>query len=1742
MTLIRKLNEVSMKKLAVCLLFFQMVGTLQLAMGQNLSEYNWYFGNSTDVILFNKGNNEPLLDSVQAVPYGTGGGAVISDPVTGDLMFYTDGTNVYDREHEITPNGAGLSGDPTLNSSAVIVPFPFMLGEYFIFTNTGNAGGNEIQYSVANRNLNGNATDAGEPDKGDIDLSQKNVASGLTNVSDGMIVLEGAMPNQYWLVTNDRTTFEYQVLEINNRTLGAIQTFDLSTVSIPGFVAASFAYNTDSLILAVAPKDQNRNVVLLDFDPETGGLSLNSQVVNSGNADFSSEAIYDLEWSGNGTKLYVSRHGGTGQIADLYQLDLLDTLNNLNSVLPVQIFRSYGIQRAPDNAIYHLYQEVDGGPIEVGRINEPDSVINLVNYESLPFGDLDLDATQFPSFALPHFRPFTALGFDVLDSCAESTSKFFPNVQPTPQFYFWDFGDGNGSSSQSPLNTYEMAGSYTVTLNVFLNGWQESVERTITITANDLMIDLGNDTTICAGETLMLDAGMDGTTYAWNTGEFTQTIEVDTTGNYWVAVVSAATGCISYDAIQVTTYGDETQIANQWYFGEMAGIDFNDQPPSAITDDNLMDSPAAASSISDRNGELLFYTNGVTVWNKEHKIMVNGGDIGGDSTSVQGVIIIPLPDDPTIFYVFYTDPVWGDYSYDAKYAVVDIKRDSARGEVIVKDLSLFANSTERMTASDFGNGRTWLITHEYGNKAFRNFPITDLGIGQSVISIAGSEHRFSEERNGTGQMKISTASNFVGVALQDSVNNYVELFDFTDSTGMLTDFVQIDIEEPFPSLVYGVDFSSSEEKLYISTNGNGSKLLQYDLDSINAPTAEVDIMATKFELGTSSEMFGALQTGPDNVMYMAIDGATSIGTISNPNANDDDATFNESGFDLEGRVSRLGLPNFEQNIVDPPQTPGISAANTCLGQETMFTGAGTSDIDQFFWTFGDGNSSAEQNPLHTYNNPGNYNVSLQITNRCGLDTTLVQTITIFPIPASPQVPDAVPLCGTDPITLSAWPTDTTFTYTWSTGETTREIMVSTPSTITVFLTNTDGCSSEIVEILIGDGRPSVDLGPDRTICQNSSIDDFDAQNPGAAYVWMIDGVDTGNTTRIQSISTATAGSFEYTLEVTDPVTACIGRDTVQITVLPQPIYTATPTSTSGCGLSDGQIDLNVTDNGSFTYSVLGPVNVNTTPITGPGTVAVIGLSAGTYFVSVTNTLSGCANIQSISVNDGGANFSIQAFTPIPDCGSNGDFRVVLSSPAPASVTYTLFDVDGNPVRSNLTAFPSLGTSDFFINDLDLGIYSIQVTDGTFPNCVQASSNGELRENPAAEFSVVPQSVCGEQGNVSITPVTVDAAIIYTWVGPGVGSIVGSSVGESVIVNESGTYTVTSSGGGFCPQTEEVEVTRSDAPVIEITVVGQSCDGTVTLQADVTSTNSGNLSFLWDDGSNASQITVTTTGTYSVLVRDQATGCEGTMSIDAEVFNEMTVFLNSEPNCDNNDEVFLTAVANITEDVSFEWFDTSGTLIPDETSAQLTITDSGIYSVRVFSNNNDCEATDNITAIVIPITDEELLLGLREAFCSLDPNPENNQVTLDPGFFTTYEWRLFNEDAIISTDRLLTVRDQGLYEVTLSNGLTCIRDVIEVDDDCDPRIEAPNAFSPNGNSMNDEFFVYPNPYVTDFEIYIYSRWGELLFQSNDQNFRWNGIYRGTLLQIGTYVYVMRFKSSLSPERGTIEQHGGVVLVR
>ena len=91
--------------------------------------------------------------------------------------------------------------------------------------------------------------------------------------------------------------------------------------------------------------------------------------------------------------------------------------------------------------------------------------------------------------------------------------------------------------------------------------------------------------------------------------------------------------------------------ANNWYFGEYAGLSFNSGVATPLYDGQL-DTGEGCATISSPTGQLLFYTDGSTVYDRNHQIMPNGTGLLGDTSSTQSAIIVPNPSNPNIYYIF----------------------------------------------------------------------------------------------------------------------------------------------------------------------------------------------------------------------------------------------------------------------------------------------------------------------------------------------------------------------------------------------------------------------------------------------------------------------------------------------------------------------------------------------------------------------------------------------------------------------------------------------------------------------------------------------------------------------------------------------------------------------------------------------------------------------------------------------------------------------------------------------------------------------------------------------------------------------------------------------------------------------------------------------------------------------------------------------------------------------------------
>ena len=412
---------------------------------------------------------------------------------------------------------------------------------------------------------------------------------------------------------------------------------------------------------------------------------------------------------------------------------------------------------------------------------------------------------------------------------------------------------------------------------------------------------------------------------------------------------------------------------DHWYFGNKAAVKFNDnQRPAVLTNSN-MNTPYGSATISDKNGNLLFYTSGATVFNANHLTMENGVLLASDNEVLQTSIIIPKPNSPNIYYLITLKdkndpPPIGDFIEPGLYySVIDITKNGGLGEVTKKNLTITDLVSEKLTAVHAKDGKSiWLIA--FGKQSttstlfntFYSFKIDESGINTTPVASTIS----ATILNNQGALKASPSGSFL---LLSNYTNAI-LTDFDAETGKVSSYDYLKISQTIgaPPKAYGVEFSKNSKYAYVETiNAGENIILQYN-------TAKIDEIE---EVHVSNKGESSMQLAKDGNIYVTSEGYLS--KVTPPKSNDETvASFFENTIDLNGKKSILGLPNFIQSYFKTR----ILSENGCLDTKTVFEIDTYATITAAEWDFGDGTPiSTEIKSEHTYTSAGNYTVSCTIT-------------------------------------------------------------------------------------------------------------------------------------------------------------------------------------------------------------------------------------------------------------------------------------------------------------------------------------------------------------------------------------------------------------------------------------------------------------------------------------------------------------------------------------------------------------------------------------------------------------------------------------------------------------------------------------------------------------------------------------------------------------------------------------------
>ena len=460
-----------------------------------------------------------------------------------------------------------------------------------------------------------------------------------------------------------------------------------------------------------------------------------------------------------------------------------------------------------------------------------------------------------------------------------------------------------------------------------------------------------------------------------------------------------------------STLGFSQGEASNWFFGGRAGIKFENDGSVTTLSVNpnpiMIQTTEGCSAYSDVSGNLMLYTDGRTVWDRNHLEMPNGDynnltGLFGDPSSTQSAIIVPKPGDPNIYYIFTVDEPHHD-NYDTyplqntnvsfeeddgfnngfNYSIVDmsiIGENGSIGDITVRNTHLVTydpdpngeeikyKCSEKITAVKAAdNSGYWVIT-QFVDK-FYAFKVDANGVNEVpvITEIAPNIPLSGYRRNSIGQLKASPDGAKIAIAHQQvgtskggtTTNGQVYLYDFNNQNGQVSNAVLVR-NNVSP---YGIEFSASAKRLYVSYNNS---TVQYNLESDQISTSGFTV---------SNVAAGSLQLGPNQKIYLARLQESILDVINNPDDLGAACNYEQAGVYLGQGICYFGLPPFITSFF----SSSLSATNFCLGETTNFFVNSLQEFDSISWDFGDGSAvSTVENASHIYAAAGLYTITATI--------------------------------------------------------------------------------------------------------------------------------------------------------------------------------------------------------------------------------------------------------------------------------------------------------------------------------------------------------------------------------------------------------------------------------------------------------------------------------------------------------------------------------------------------------------------------------------------------------------------------------------------------------------------------------------------------------------------------------------------------------------------------------------------
>lgn len=536
--------------------------------------------------------------------------------------------------------------------------------------------------------------------------------------------------------------------------------------------------------------------------------------------------------------------------------------------------------------------------------------------------------------------------------------------------------------------------------------------------------------------------------------------------------------------------------ATNWYFGSNSGVTFQGGAPIYLPG-GMLNSAEGCAAISDRStGALLFYTDGVTIWNSSHQIMPNGTGLRSGTSSTQSAFILPDPANASQYYVFTSPNLTAGAPLTSGFHYSLVSMATAGGNVITKNIRIADDVAEKVTATKDcdGNGY-WVVTHAKTAGTFYAFHVTAAGVNPNpVISLYSPPvSDFT-----AGYIKISPNGAYLAVGSSLAGTAYLGLFDFDTKTGVVSNLRVL--HTGVGSSFYGMSFSPDNSKLYATgqaVSPPAQRLFQFEVNAGDAAA----IRASVVTMAGGATVNKGMQLGPDGKLYIAT-GQPWLDVVRFPNLKGSACSYQTNAIALVNSCQR-GLPNYTDYLMNDLTPPSPIIKEICKGSSVQI-GVLPVEGRTYSWSPTTGlNDPNIANPYASPTSTTEYVLTVSSpTNSC---YTLVQRYIVNIRTTTAVVNANIPLvCAGQGVQLSASGGDF---YEWSPGGSVND--PNSPNPIAKVKTDTrfrvvvfrNGCPDTAYVMVKVKPLPMPIVSEPKTICLGQSVRIGGTENPEYQYRW-----------------------------------------------------------------------------------------------------------------------------------------------------------------------------------------------------------------------------------------------------------------------------------------------------------------------------------------------------------------------------------------------------------------------------------------------------------------------------------------------------------------------------------------------------------------------------------------------------------------------------------------------------------------